>query len=59
MTAILREKDIHVAWAGDARCIVFRRMNNALVAVPLIKPHNPDGVCITTCLFISINMRIA
>ena len=44
MTAILRDKDVHVAWAGDARCIVFRRVNGQLVAVPLIKPHNPEGV---------------
>ena len=49
MTAILRDKDVHVAWAGDARCIVFRRVNGQLVAVPLIEPQNPEGVRLSVC----------
>jgi serine/threonine protein phosphatase PrpC len=41
--AILRENVLHVAWAGDARCVVFRRIGQNLVAFPIVNPHNPQG----------------
>ena len=43
MTAIIREDVLHVAWVGDARCIIFRRINNNIVAFPLTSCHHPEG----------------
>lgn len=46
VTALVRDAVLYVAWAGDARCILFQRdaTGTKLAAVPLVAPHNAFGV---------------
>ena len=45
VVGIVRDSKLHMAWAGDARGIVFMRgPDGKLVANPIVVPHSPFGV---------------
>ncbi|KAI3630823.1 hypothetical protein MIR68_012258 [Amoeboaphelidium protococcarum] len=43
VVAFLRERTLHVAWAGDARCLIFKKIGDNLVAFPISREHHPVG----------------